>query len=69
MSEGTLKPAWKGLLTEADQVAHIHEARDQRMREDVSADVIRWRKEHYPKHMRTLKPNKVRVHPPWKQQT
>ena len=59
MPSGTLKPAWKGLLTEADQVAQIHETRDQRLRADVSADVNRWKKEHFPKHMRTLKPNKV----------
>lgn len=57
-STGTLKPAWKALLSEADELAIVHENRDQQLRDYVSTEAHRWRKEHYPRHLRAFRATK-----------
>lgn len=49
------------MLSEADQLATVHESRDQSLREEISDEVHHWRKEHFPRQLRACRPTKVRL--------
>eukprot|EP00055_Hartaetosiga_balthica_P002217 m.3133 g.3133 ORF g.3133 m.3133 type:complete len:443 (+) comp2019_c0_seq1:123-1451(+) len=53
--EGTLKPAWKSLLSEANQLSVVHSNNDQRLRESVQKEVTTWKKSVYSKQIRSWK--------------
>jgi len=51
-NEGTLKPAWKGLLTEADELSEIHARTDTQLRETVQQEVAKRKKETFTRQLR-----------------
>eukprot|EP00056_Hartaetosiga_gracilis_P006119 m.93295 g.93295 ORF g.93295 m.93295 type:complete len:470 (+) comp12383_c0_seq1:295-1704(+) len=56
--EGSLKPAWKSLLSEANQLSVVHANNDQRLRETVQKEVTTWKKTIYQRSLRTWKVTK-----------
>eukprot|EP00045_Choanoeca_perplexa_P003727 m.33102 g.33102 ORF g.33102 m.33102 type:complete len:510 (+) comp12195_c0_seq1:65-1594(+) len=57
--EASLKPAWKGLLTEATAIAQVHQETDQRLKGEVVKDVLNWKKNNYKRQMRHWKVTKA----------
>eukprot|EP00730_Choanoeca_flexa_P006608 TRINITY_DN12185_c0_g6_i1.p1 TRINITY_DN12185_c0_g6~~TRINITY_DN12185_c0_g6_i1.p1 ORF type:complete len:514 (+),score=176.82 TRINITY_DN12185_c0_g6_i1:146-1687(+) len=56
--EGTLKPAWNALLTEATSLSEVHAETDLRLKGEVVKDVLNWKKNNYKKQMRHWKVTK-----------
>eukprot|EP01147_Barroeca_monosierra_P002651 gene2651-5552_t len=54
-TEGTLKPAWFALLTEADQLNEIHTANETNLTQGVHAEVCEWRKSNFRRQLRTCR--------------
>eukprot|EP00049_Salpingoeca_infusionum_P007158 m.116290 g.116290 ORF g.116290 m.116290 type:complete len:550 (-) comp13602_c0_seq5:414-2063(-) len=70
--DGTLRPAWNSLLTEADQLAEVHSKLDERLRDEVHSTITNWKKGIYKRHItRAWKITKeshegfVRAQKPW----
>ncbi|EDQ88281.1 uncharacterized protein MONBRDRAFT_26520 [Monosiga brevicollis MX1] len=66
--EGTLRPAWLGLLSEATQLSETHDKNDERLRTEVADHIADWKKANYKKHMRTHKTANdqfVKAQKPW----
>ena len=61
-NEGTLKPAWKGLLTEADELSEIHARTDTQLRETVQQEVAKRKKETFTRQLRGWRVSKVGKH-------
>ncbi|KAI8780801.1 protein kinase C and casein kinase substrate in neurons protein 3 [Biomphalaria glabrata] len=55
---GTTLGAWKGVLTEADGVAELHNAMAEKMMDDVHTKIKFWQKENYHKSMMHFKETK-----------
>ncbi|EGD82868.1 hypothetical protein PTSG_03499 [Salpingoeca rosetta] len=70
-SDGTLKPAWHSLLTEADQLSEVHANNDTQLRESVQKEVTKWRKSTYTRQLRGWRVTKdahdqfVKAQKPW----
>jgi hypothetical protein len=55
---GTTQGAWRGLLTEADEVASLHNRMAERLMADVNISIKLWQKDNYHKSMMHFKETK-----------
>lgn len=55
---GTTQGAWRGLLTEADEVANLHTSIAEKLMADVHFSIKLWQKDNYHKSMMHFKETK-----------